>query len=274
MNPAGIVTLTTDFGALDSYVGQMKGAVLAVDPTLRIVDLCHEVPRQSIASGAYLLETGYAAFPPGSVHVVVVDPGVGTDRRALAARVGEHFFVAPDNGLLSRVLDREALHEVRLIENGTFLRPVRSATFEGRDLFAPAAAWLARGTPLDRLGPVAGEIKRLTGTRPVLKPGVPVSVPVLHADRFGNLALDVDVECLRAGLGRVPEPGTDLRLRCAGGEVTGFLRTFGDSGDEEPFLLLNSSGYLEVVVNSGRADVALGLAPGDRVEIILGQQRG
>ena len=104
MSPSGIVTLTTDFGLLDSYVGQMKGVLLTIDAGIRIVDLCHEVPPQRIETGAYLLETGYPAFPPGTVHVAVVDPGVGSSRRAVAVRAGSHFFVAPDNGLLSRVL--------------------------------------------------------------------------------------------------------------------------------------------------------------------------
>jgi S-adenosylmethionine hydrolase len=274
LSPAGILTLTTDFGARDSYVGQMKGAVLAVDPALRVVDLCHEVPSQNIAVGAYLLETGYATFPAGTVHVAVVDPGVGTGRPAVALRAGEHLFVAPDNGLLGRVLDREPLHEARRIENEAFLRPVLSATFEGRDLFAPAAAWLARGTPLERLGPPADRLERLEDVRPALAPGVPARVRVLHADRFGNVAVDADEERLRACLGCRPEPGAEIRLRAGNRDVTRFLRTFGDSGDSGPFLLVNSAGYLEVAIRDGRAADELHLAPGDLVEIVVGREGG
>jgi S-adenosylmethionine hydrolase len=191
-----ILTLTTDFGLRDSYVGQMKGAVLAVDHEIRVVDLCHEVPPQRILSGAYLLETGYAAFPAGSVHVAVVDPGVGTRRRPLAVRAGSHLFVAPDNGLLSRVLDREPLREAHVIEEERYLRSPRSATFEGRDLFAPAAAWLARGVEPGELGRAAGKIVRLPASGHALRPGVPAEIDVLHVDRFGNVALDLRADIL------------------------------------------------------------------------------
>jgi len=264
MTPSGIVTLTTDFGRLDSYVGQMKGAILSVEPGLRIVDLCHEVPPQRIEAGAYLLETGYSAFPAGTVHVAVVDPGVGTSRRAVAVRAGSHVFVAPDNGLLTRVLLREPLEAVHLLENESFLRPDRSATFEGRDRFAPAAAWLARGIALDRLGPPADELVRLAGVRPQLSAGRPTAVPVLGVDRFGNVALDARVEDLTALLGREPSPEWALRLETSAGPVTEFRRTFGEGRGDGPFLLVNSAGYLEVALRGARADEALGLGPDSR----------
>ncbi len=264
LTPNGIVTLTTDFGVHDSYVGQMKGAVLSVDAGLRVVDLCHEVPAQRIDAGAYVLETGYAAFPEGTVHVAVVDPGVGTSRRALAVRAGSHFFVAPDNGLLTRVLLREPLAEARMLENADYLGAAGSATFEGRDRFAPAAAWIARGTALDRLGPPAGELVRLPGVRPPLRAGEPTAVPALAVDRFGNVALDVHEADLSALLGRPAGPGCRLRLETPAGEVTEFRRTFAEGGGSRPFLLVNSAGYLEVALWKGRADAALGLEVGSR----------
>lgn len=267
--PSGIVTLTTDFGLLDSYVGQMKGAVLRVDPAIRVVDLCHEVPAQRVDAGAYVLETGYAAFPEGTVHVAVVDPGVGTSRRALAVQAGSHYFVAPDNGLLTRVLLREPLAEARLLENESYLGPERSATFEGRDRFAPAAAWIARGTALDRLGPEVADPVRLPGVRPSLRAGKPTPVAVLAVDRFGNVTLDAHESDLRALLGTPPGPGCGLCLETPAGEVAEFRRTFAEGSGSAPFLLLNSAGYLEVAVWVGRADAALGLAVGSRPVLTL-----
>jgi len=259
LRPSGIVTLTTDFGLSDSYVGQMKGAVLTVDPGLRAVDLCHEVPAQRIDAGSYVLETGYAAFPPGTVHVAVVDPEVGTSRRAVAARAGCHYFVAPDNGLLTRVLLNEPLAEAYLIENASYMGRERSSTFEGRDRVAPAGAWIARGAERARLGPAAGPLVKLSGVRPALALGEPAEIPVLGVDRFGNVALDAHVSDLTRLLAAEPGPGWALRLQTPGAEVVRFRRTFADARGEGPFLLVNSAGYLEVAVWGARADALLGL---------------
>ena len=259
-----IVTLTTDFGHDDSYVGQMKGILLSVDPEIRFVDLCHDVPPTAIAEGAYVLETGYSCFPARTVHMAVVDPGVGTERRPLAVEAGSWYFVVPDNGLLTRVLAREPLREARVIEQQAYLRPSRSSTFEGRDVFAPAAAWIACGVELKRLGPPAGELVRLPGVRPEIRPGLAVEIPVLHVDRFGNVVLDVHLDQLVALLGEPPFTAACLRLQAPRGEVARFFRTFGDAVGAEPFLLINSAGYLEVAVQGGRADLVLGLAAGAR----------
>lgn len=271
MTPSGIVTLTSDFGLRDNYVGQMKGALLSVDPNIRIVDLSHDVPSQRIDAGAYVLETGYAVFPPGTVHVAVVDPGVGSSRRAVAVRAGSHCFVAPDNGLLTRVLLREPLVEAHLIEEPSFMGPVRSATFEGRDLFAPAAAWITRGTPLGRLGPPAGELARLDGVRPPLRAGQPTELAVLAVDRFGNVAVDAHTRDLEALLGQPPGPACALHLETPGGSVAEFHRTFADGRGAGPFLLINSAGYLEIALWGARADAALGLSLDSRPVLTPGR---
>jgi S-adenosylmethionine hydrolase len=271
LNPSGIVTLTTDFGFSDTYVGQVKGALLAEHGELHVVDLCHGVQPGAVLSGAYLLETGHAVFPPGTVHVAVVDPGVGTGRRALAAHLGDHFFVAPDNGLLSRVLDRLPLYSAHSIDEPSLRRPGGAATFDGRDLFAPAAARLAAGEPLDRLGPAAAGIVRLEPSQPELRSGVATEVPVLHVDRFGNVTLDAHVDRLAAVLGHRPEPGDAIRAQVAGRRIDRFLRTFADGGKAGPFLLLNSSDYLEIAIDGGRADQALGLEAGGRALLTVGR---
>lgn len=264
MTARGIITFTTDFGHGSSYVGQMKGAALAIAPDLQLVDLCHEVPPQQIGTGGYLLESGYGAFPPGTIHVAVVDPGVGTARKALAIRAGEYFFLAPDNGLLSRVLERERLMDARLIAAEQFFGGPRSATFDGRDLFAPAAARLAGGLDLQRLGPAVEEPFRLPRYNPSLVQGGTEHVPVLHVDDFGNVVLDIHSDALGPGL------GGRLRLETAQSTVESFHRTYGEARTDEPFLLINSAGYLEIALKDGNAASALGLDLGMSLRLSVG----
>lgn len=271
MEPSKIITLTTDFGHLDNYVGQMKGAALAVEPDARLVDLCHNVPAHDVGAGAYLLETGYAAFPKGTIHVAVVDPGVGTERRMLAVRAGQFFFLAPDNGLLTRVLAREKLAAAHVLQNPSFLGPRQSITFAGRDAFAPAAAWISRGVPLQRLGPPAEDLVQLQAPLTRLEFGKTVRVPVAHVDNFGNVILDVTVESLTAVLGHSPDSETPLRLVTEGGQVTRFVQAYGCVEGREPFFLINSAGYLEVAQESARADETLGLRRGMHPELKVGR---
>jgi len=262
------ITLTTDFGAHDSYVAQMKGVILGLLPEARIVDLCHEVPAQDIAAGAFILETGYAAFPAGAIHVAVVDPGVGTTRRGLVARTTRHTFVAPDNGLLARVLGKEPPLAVHALTEPRYRRESRAATFDGRDLFAPAAAWLARGVPPDAFGPAVDDWVRPQSGAPELDAGRKASVPVLVIDHFGNVTLDVSRDQLEAWSGRDPRPGCGLRLRTREGvQIDRMVRTFSDAAGAGPVMLINSAGYLEVVVDRGRADRLPGLVRGARVEL-------
>lgn len=263
-----IITLTTDFGLSDSYVGQLKGAALAVDPKMRIVDLCHEVPPGDIRAGAYILETGFAVFPRGTVHLAVVDPGVGGRRRPIVVRTEEYRFVGPDNGVLSRALRRQPALGVYRIEAAHYQRESPSATFDGRDRFAPVAAWLARGAAVEHVGPEIDDMVLLPD--PPLEParGQATRVPVVHVDRFGSVVLDVTLETLKRVLGREPA-GSLVRVKSASHETSRFLRTFVDSGDAEPFLLVNSAGYLEIAVRDGRADERLELRAGDSVELFL-----
>lgn len=268
-----IITLCTDFGLRDNFVGQMKGAALAVDPGLRVVDLCHDVPPQNIAAGAFALETGCGAFPPGTVHVAVVDPGVGTTRRAIAVQTEHYTFVAPDNGLLTRVLEVDSPVRAHVLEAAHYRRRAVSATFEGRDVFAPAAAWLARGASLENFGPEAGALVRLTRSRPVLERGASVAVPVLQVDRFGNATLDARGRDLVRLLGPGPAASWPLCVRSRMGEVRRCVRTYGEATDGEPFLLINSAGYLELAIYGESAAVRLGLELDGEVELTLGQER-
>jgi S-adenosylmethionine hydrolase len=265
-----IVTLTTDFGTRDSYVGQMKAAALALEPGLQIVDVCHEVPPQDVAGGAYVLESAFATFPPGTIHVAVVDPGVGGTRRPIAARSPNYHFVAPDNGLLTRVAAREPLLEAVVLAEPAFRRQPASPTFEGRDVFAPAAAWLARGVELERLGPAAGELVRLPWTPARPQRGRPCRVRVIHVDRFGNVTLDVAAAALREALGAEPDGGARLRVDGTLAPVSRFHRTYAEATDDRPFLLINSAGYLELAVAGDSAAARLGLEPGAEVDLTVG----
>jgi S-adenosylmethionine hydrolase len=266
--PGSLVALTTDFGTSDGYVGQMKGALLAIAPDARLVDLCHDLPPHDVGAAAFVLETAYAAFPEGTIHLVVVDPGVGTDRAAVAVATRRHRFVAPDNGVLSRVLARDPALRVHAITEPGYGGPRRTATFEGRDRFAPAAGWLARGLDIARLGRALPDLVRLP-PRPVpLVRGVACAVRVAAVDRFGNVVLDVR----REELDRVPGATPDARaivVDTARGRVSRLCRTYADGPPGEPFLLFGSSDYLEIALDRGRAVDRLGLGRGDPVQVTV-----
>jgi S-adenosylmethionine hydrolase len=267
MSLSGIITLTTDFGAADTFVGQMKGAVLSVAPMARIVDLTHEIPAHDVAAGGFALRTAYAAFPPGTVHVAVVDPGVGTSRRGLVVRTQRFFFVAPDNGLLTAVLEEEPLDQAFVLEAEHYRLPETSATFEGRDVFAPAAAWLLRGISPESFGPPAGDLTRLYLPRPRLEFGRRAHVRVVAIDRFGNATLELPRHALEPLLGT---PGDHrVRVETAGGVVDAFRRTYGDEEGDRPFLVFNSAGYLEIAVREGRAADRLRVRAGDEVAVTV-----
>ncbi len=260
MSAPPIITLTTDFGAQDTYVGEMKGAILAVHPESRIVDLCHCVPPQNVSAGGFALETGSAVFPDGTVHLAVVDPGVGTARRAIAVRTRRQYFVAPDNGILTRVLEHEPIEQAHVLQNPRYMRPVRSSTFEGRDLFGPAAAWIALGTPLESFGPPAGEIRRLDVARRHLESGRRTEVPLAWIDRFGNVILDLKITAVDLGRFRV-------RVDTPNGTVNSTADTYGNAPANEPFLLVNSGGYLEIAVAGASAAQRTGLDMGMTVQV-------
>ncbi|HEY8535656.1 MAG TPA: SAM-dependent chlorinase/fluorinase [Vicinamibacterales bacterium] len=265
-----VVALLTDFGTRDHYVGAMKGVVLGICPEATLVDITHEIPPQDIHAAAFELAAAWQYFPPGTVFLVVVDPGVGTGRRALAARAGGCRFVGPDNGVLAPVLrtDPEAL-VVELTES-RFALPQVSRTFEGRDRFAPAAAWLARGTAVEALGP------QVTDWRPLDVPEPRVDGQTLHGvvqrvDRFGNLVTNIHRAALD-GLGvRVPgggpAAGRTAALSIGGRRIDGISGTYADVAPGALCALVGSSGWLEIAVNGGNAADRLGLGAGAAVRI-------
>ena len=242
-----LVTLVTDFGTADGYVGEMKGTILRLAPGTEVIDITHEIPPGDVAAGAYTLGRAWRTFPAGSVHVAVVDPGVGTARRAIAVTSGGHAFVGPDNGLLTEVLGTG-------FAAVTLPIPADAApTFHGRDVFAPAAAALVRGEPLASAGEALREPVRLP--RPKLEQrGGRLIGTVVHVDRFGNLVTNIP--------GAKVRPGSVARV---GAYDVPVRTTFGDVPSGDLVAFVGSGGMLEVAVRDGRADAMLGISRGAEV---------
>ncbi|HIE39737.1 MAG TPA: hypothetical protein EYH30_11100 [Anaerolineales bacterium] len=275
-----IITLTTDFGVSDGYVGVMKGVILSIAPDVRLVDLSHHIPPQDVRQAAYLLYTVVPFFPSDTVHVVVVDPGVGTERRAIALETSRGTFVGPDNGLFTYVLSE--VREWRAVELANPAhRPARvSNTFHGRDLFSPAAAHLAAGVPLEELGPPVTDLISLP--LPRLEVGSEgVEGELLHADRFGNLITSVgrlqwdgDDLVLSPAFRRESSPpirfaAAKVRVEMAGRSLAGIRRTYGEAEMGELVPLVGSEGFLEIAVRQGNAQEVLKAQPGDPVRVHL-----
>jgi S-adenosyl-L-methionine hydrolase (adenosine-forming) len=262
-----VVALLTDFGNQDHYVGAMKGAILTVCPEATLVDLAHEIPAHDVTAGALALASAWRDFPPQTVFVAVVDPGVGSARRALALETGACRFVGPDNGLLSLVMaEAEGPQTLRRITNTSLLRDAVSATFHARDVFGPVAAHLARGLPIEQVGPPLDDPVRLL--QPVLREVGPGEweATVVHVDRFGNLITNL----LRRDLDRVLAAAEhDFRdvVVMVEGEILPLARTYADVPEGEGCALVGSSGRLEVAVHRGNAARLLGAAAGSPVRV-------
>ena len=245
-----IITLTTDFGASDGYVGTMKGVILSIAPDVKLVDISHEIAPQHIRQAAYVLHSAAPYFPRGTIHLAVVDPGVGSARRALAVCTSHGFLVGPDNGLFTLFLADEPDAECHVITNTQYLLPRISSTFHARDVFAPAAAHLANGTDLANLGPRIADPVTLPIPRPEQQADGSWRGCVLYADHFGNLITSLTEDLLQQ----------ILRGRCHSVEsvigqqrISGIRHTFAEGAPGELVALIGSSGHLEIAVTNGNA---------------------
>ncbi|NLV42718.1 MAG: SAM-dependent chlorinase/fluorinase [Candidatus Hydrogenedentes bacterium] len=260
MTPA-LVTLTTDFGTRDPYVAAMKGVLLRGCPEVTVVDLTHEIAPQNLVEATLFLDAALPEFPAGAVHVAVVDPGVGTTRRPLAARAGGHTLVFPDNGLCSLFFRRTPPEAVHVIERCPLFPQRRGATFHGRDVFAPAAAWLALGNPVESLGPPAEERPlRLYLPEPAKDASGRMSGEVLHVDRFGNAVTNLPGGEELRGTVVVELPGDPVRIPVR--------RTYGDADPGGLVAVTGSTGRLEVALRDGSAARRLGLGTGAKVSFV------
>lgn len=259
-----VITLLTDFGAQDYFVGAMKGVILSLNPEATFVDITHEIPPQDIQAAAFNLLACYKDFPAGTIHLAVVDPGVGSDRGAILVECANQFFVGPDNGLFSWISEREGKFSAWQITNEQFFRNPVSSTFHGRDVFAPVAAAISRGTPAKEFGPPLENIVRLTPLFPRTMADA-IEGSLIHIDRFGNCITNftskhINEEQLAAG----------AKLIVNNQEITSIRRFFADQSapKDELFMLLGSAGFVEIAVQNASAAEILSAKRGDSVLLV------
>jgi S-adenosyl-L-methionine hydrolase (adenosine-forming) len=262
-----VITLTTDFGLNDHFVGAMKGVILAIVPEAAIVDISHAVQAFDVLDGAIAISQAYSYFPTGTVHVVVVDPGVGTTRRPIIASSDGYHFVAPDNGVLSMVYAKEERMHVRHVTSDHYFRQPVSSTFHGRDVFAPVAAYLAKQVDSHKFGEEIEDYVRFAAPRPKPAGENRIRAVVLKVDRFGNLITNVtsqDVPALFSD-----EPGK-FKIVVGSKEVTEMRTSYADGAPGQVFGILGSMGYLEIAANRAPATQITGANKGTEVSIVLG----
>jgi S-adenosyl-L-methionine hydrolase (adenosine-forming) len=256
-----VIALLSDFGARDHYAGTMKGVILGICPEATLVDITHDVAAHDVLEGALQLAASYRYFPAGTVFLAVVDPGVGSARRGIAAEAGDYRFVAPDNGVLTEVLRETPPRRVVELSERRYARPTVTRTFEGRDRFAPAAAWLAKGTQLAALGRTVTDYQRLDVPVPQVE-GTVLRGVILTSDRFGNLVTNIDRKTFE-GFAKQGE----FRILASNTPVGRLVSTYAEISAGEVCALFGSSDHLELAANATSAAERLGLTRGAPVEI-------
>jgi S-adenosyl-L-methionine hydrolase (adenosine-forming) len=256
-----LITLLTDFGTQDYFVGAMKGVILSLNPAAQIVDITHDIPPQDIEAGAFNLLACYRDFPARTVHVAVVDPGVGSERRALALACANQILVGPDNGLFSWICEREPDYRAFSITNPKFFSEPVSATFHGRDVFAPVAAALSTGRPIEQVGERLTDIVRLPSLTPKTLGSRTVEGRVIHIDHFGNVITNLTPDHLRFERG--------ARIVINGHEIDSFRRYFADaSHDGDLFCFFGSAGFLEIAAKNSSARDVLKVGRGQELKFM------
>lgn len=256
-----IITLTTDFGGRDPYVACMKGVILSICSEATIIDITHDVPKFDIEEAAYILYRAYSFFPPRTIHVCVVDPGVGTERKPIAIKTRRYVFVGPDNGVLAVAAEDDGIEDIRIIESRDVMLGEVSYTFHGRDIFAPAAAWIALGYPLEMIGRSVDRIEITRFHKPEISGGR-VMGRIIYVDSYGNLVTNIRWDMIRSRVAF----GDRIRLHYRSGEVSIPLsKAYGDVPLGELLLIPGSGGFMEISVNMGNASERLGLKKGDQI---------
>jgi S-adenosylmethionine hydrolase len=268
---APVITLLTDFGYQDAYIGIMKGVIASINPSATVIDICHDVQPQDVFGGAYLLSTAYQYFPKGTIHVAVVDPGVGSKRDIVCVEFRDCVFIVPDNGLLGFVNQQESPRRIVRATNTRYFLPSPSNTFHGRDVFAPLAAYMSLGVKLQRLGDKIDRLERLNISAPVMGKSGQLAGEVMHIDRFGNLITNITRDHLQFLYGptknnpeiqnsklEIRNPKLETRnskLETVIGKekIIGLCASYMDVGKGRPLAIIGSTGYLEISVNQGSA---------------------
>lgn len=265
MNFTNIITLTTDFGLQDPYVGQMKGAILKRNITARIIDLTHAIAKHDILTAAVTIRTSYRYFPQGSIHLMVVDPGVGSQRRILAAAGEDFLFLAPDNGLLTLLARDNIINTVHRVENSSLFPSEVSGTFHGRDIMAPVAAALAGGLPLDKVGPKTtfANCVQLHIPEPFVSEDK-IEGQVLHIDNFGNIRTTITSHHLSSF-----QPSSFAGIEIGNFAIDAISGTYSEQPEGQLVAVIDSSGYLEIAINKGSAAEITKCIPGNQVVVRL-----
>ncbi len=261
-----LITFTTDFGLNDHYVGTMKGVILNINPAAQIVDICNAVQSFDVLDGALTIVQAYKYFPSDTVHLVVVDPGVGTTRRPLLVTTEKHVFIAPDNGVLSFVYEREARVSVRdITASHYFLQPV-SSTFHGRDVFGAVAGWLSKGVELSKFGDEISDYVRFAAPKPKPINDKLLKGVVLKVDKFGNLVTNITPDNLPQLFAPEPPP---FKVLIAKSEITKMTQSYSEGTPGEVFVVLNSMGFLEIASHRGSASHIVGAGKGSDVGVLF-----
>jgi S-adenosylmethionine hydrolase len=258
-----VLTLLTDFGTADYFVGAMKGVILDINPNAQLVDITHEIPAQDIESGAFTILSSYQSFPSKTIHVAVVDPGVGSQRRAIAVRAKKQFFVGPDNGLFSYVMERESTYEVVHLTAEKYFRHPLSQTFHGRDVFAPVAAAISKGVKFSALGPRVTDPVRLPTLAPLQARRNEIEGRIIHIDHFGNCMTNFTREQISV------QKETEATLLVKGKRIKTFRQFYEDDASREKlFAIWGSAGFVEIAAQNSSAANVLKAERGTKVVLL------
>jgi len=264
LEPRPLISLTTDFGYKDPFVAIMKGVILSINPSVRIVDITHDISPQNIQEAAFMLEMSYGSFPHNAIHVAVVDPSVGSERRPLLVVTAHHYFIGPDNGVFSRIYNSSERLEVIHITSDHYFLPQRSSTFHGRDVFAPVAAWMSKGIDISKFGDRVSDYVTIPVPKPIITDNNHIEGEIIHIDRFGNSITNIDIQKILAGKRLDINPKVVIK----GMEVP-LKKYYSEGEDNKLYSLINSFGYLELFVNRENASTDFEITIGEKVRVIL-----
>jgi len=262
------IALLTDFSWQNWYLGVMKGVILGINPAVRIVDLCHDVSSQDVREGSFVLANSYRFFPPGTIFLCVVDPGVGGDRSNLVVKAGKQFFVGPDNGILSSIFEHGAVEKVYEVKPGKYTLPLRGSTFLGRDVFAPIAAHLSLGVDPAAMGRELDSVLIVPALRPFVNRKGEISGRAVYVDAFGNIITNIDESFMTHVLG-AGFSADEVLVRIGTRRARGLKRYYEQGRQGKLMALMNSWGYLELAVNRGSAFELLGLTEKKSLEVFV-----
>ncbi|RZB33661.1 MAG: S-adenosyl-L-methionine hydrolase (adenosine-forming) [Desulfobacteraceae bacterium Eth-SRB2] len=262
-----IITLLTDFGTEDAYVGMMKGVILSIHPQAVIIDITHHIDPQNVIQAAYIIKSSYKYFPEGTVHLLVVDPGVGSDRSIVALEMMGHIFLAPDNGVLTLLMDEGETDSIVSVENTRYFLESVSRTFHGRDIFAPVGAHLCRGLDIKNLGSPLDQqnLVQLKILKPYISENSQLVGTVVWFDHFGNCISNIDAALVK----KMDKSGSEkmLEIKIGKNTIKGVSLSYADTEPKNPLAIIGGLGYLEIALNKGNAKLALGIEKGEPITL-------